>query len=277
MYSMLPCMNSRLIALCSWSLQPNNPLELIYECRKCVIENIQLALLPLVHNKDWFQCHSILQDAGIRVVSGMFEVSGEDYTSLETIAQTGGLRRDEVWESTLDNAKRVGDIAAEMELPLVTFHAGFIPEEQCGERRRMLDRLHILTEEFVNRGLVLALETGQERADNVASVLIELSFEELGVNFDPANMILYGKGDPIEAMKTLQPWVQQVHIKDAVATKVAGTWGTEVVVGEGDVDWKTFLELVPDDVNLVIEREGGGNRVGDVKRAKTMLEGLGVC
>jgi sugar phosphate isomerase/epimerase len=258
-------------------LKPESPFGLISSCQECGIENIQLALLPLVHNPKWKDCRQILLDSDISVISGMLEASGEDYTSLETIAQTGGLRRDEVWESTLDNAKRVGDIAAEMGLSLVTFHAGFIPEEQCGERRRMLDRLHILTEEFVERDLLLGLETGQECSDNVASVLIELSFEELGVNFDPANMILYGKGDPIEAMKTLQPWVQQVHIKDAVATKVAGTWGTEVVVGEGDVDWKTFLELVPDDVNLVIEREGGGNRVGDVKRAKTMLEGLGVC
>jgi sugar phosphate isomerase/epimerase len=218
-----------------------------------------------------------LHDADVKVISGMLEASGEDYTTLESIAKTGGLRKDEMWPSTIDNAKRVADIAAEMGLPLVTFHAGFIPENACGERSKMLDRLHELTEEFANRALVLGLETGQERADNVVSVLEEISHSKLGVNFDPANMILYGKGDPIEAIRTLQSWVKQVHIKDAKATDVVGTWGTEVVAGEGDVPWELFLQLVPSEVNVVIERECGDNRVDDIKRAKALLEELSAC
>ncbi len=276
-YSMLPWMNSRHVAFCSWSMKPNDPLELVSACKACEITNIQLALLPLIQNRTWKDCGEILHDAGVSVLSGMLEASGEDYTTLETIEKTGGLRQDKKWASTLDHAKRVGDIAAEMRLPFVTFHAGFIPEEQCGERRKMLDRICELTEEFANRGLQLGLETGQERAQNVSSVLKELSLPKLGVNFDPANMILYGKGDPVEAMETLQPWVQQVHIKDAIHTQVLGTWGTEVPVGNGDVDWEAFLKLVPENVNLVIEREGGDNRVDDIKRAKSMLEELGAC
>jgi L-ribulose-5-phosphate 3-epimerase len=276
-YSMLPCMKSRHIAVCSWSLKPKSPIELVSGCQSCGISSIQLALLPLVYDTAWKGCVEILQDVGISVHSGMLEASGEDYTTLESIAKTSGLRRDETWVSTLENAKRVGDIAAEMGLPLVTFHAGFIAEEQCGERTKMLDRLHELTEEFANRGLQLGLETGQERAENVASVLQELSLPQLGVNFDPANMILYGKGNPIEAIETLQPWVQQVHIKDAKHTQLQGTWGTEVPVGEGDVDWEAFFKFVPEDVNLVIEREGGEHRIEDIQKAKAMLEDLGVC
>ncbi len=270
-------MNSRHLAVCSWSLKPKDPVALISGCQSSGITHIQLALLPLVQDALWRDCRGILLDAGISVLSGMLEASGEDYTTLETIANTGGLRQDEMWPSTLDNAKRVGDVAAEMGMSLVTFHAGFIPEEQCGERRKMLDRLCELTEEFASRDLQLGLETGQERAQNVASVLQELTLPQLGVNFDPANMILYGKGDPIESMEMLQPWVQQVHIKDAIHTQVQGTWGTEVPVGKGDVDWKTFLQLVPEDINVVIEREGGYNRIDDIKRAKAFLEELGAC
>jgi len=274
---MLSSMNSRHLALCSWSLKPENPLGLVSACQSCEIQNIQLALLPLVHDSRWKHCAELLEEANIRVISGMLEASGEDYTSLESIALTGGLRQDEMWPSTIDNAKRAGDVAAAMEVSLVTFHAGFIPEEPCGERSKMLDHLHEMTEEFVDRGVSLALETGQERAANVVSVLQEISMPQLGVNFDPANMILYGKGDPIEAMKTLQPWVKQVHIKDAKHTAVHGTWGTEVAAGEGDVDWETFLKLVPEDVTLVIEREGGDNRIDDILQAKTMLQALGAC
>jgi sugar phosphate isomerase/epimerase len=270
-------MNSRLIGLCSWSLHPKSPLELLSACQECRIDYIQLALLPLVSDASWKNCADSLEDAGIGVLSGMLEAAGEDYTTLETIANTGGLRRDEMWHSTIENTKRVADIAADMNMPMVTFHAGFIPQESCGERSKMLDRLHEMSEEFATRGLVLGLETGQECAENVVTVLKELSQPNLGVNFDPANMILYGKGDPIQAMQTLQPWVKQVHIKDAKVTDVRGTWGTEVVAGEGDVPWESFLQLVPEGVDLVIEREGGDNRIDDITRAKDMLEELGVC
>jgi len=239
--------------------------------------NIQLALLPLIQDSAWKQCGEVLRDAGISVLSGMLEALGEDYTTLETIAQTGGLQREEIWPSTLDNTKRVADVAAEIGIPLVTFHAGFIPSEHGTERRRMLDKLHVMTEVCINRGIMLGLETGQECADNVASVLIELRFDELGVNFDPANMILYGMGDPVEAIKMLSPWVKQVHIKDATSSKTKGEWGTEVPVGEGQVDWSEFLKCVPEEINLVIEREHGENRVQDVKQAKQLLQGLEIC
>ena len=270
-------MTSRHLAVCSWSLKPRSPAELISSCCLCGITSVQLALLPLVHDSQWTDCSATLQSEGVTVISGMLEASGEDYTSLETIAKTGGLRQDAMWSSTKENAIRVAGLAEQMGLPLVTFHAGFIPEKECAEREKMLERLQKLADIFEECGVLLGLETGQECASNVISVLEELSHPCLGVNYDPANMILYGKGDPIEAIKTLAPWVQQVHIKDAQHTAKEGTWGTEMPVGEGDVPWKDFLECVPDGVNLVIEREGGDTRVQDVQQAKAMLKELGAC
>lgn len=270
-------MLSRTLGVCSWSLKPLSPKELVSSCKDCGIDAIQLALLPLVNDCTWRDCIQVLRDSGIKLLSGMLEASGEDYSTLETIAKTGGLRQTEMWPSTKENALRVADIAAAEEIPLVTFHAGFIPEDDCQEQTSMLERLQILTDIFGSRGILLGLETGQERASNVVSVLEELSLPTLGVNYDPANMILYGKGDPIEAIQSLQPWVQQVHIKDAKETEVAGTWGTETPVGDGDVPWKEFLQLVPNHVNLVIEREGGEDRVNDIKQAKKLVEELSIC
>jgi L-ribulose-5-phosphate 3-epimerase len=270
-------MTSRHLAVCSWSLKPQNPSDLITSCGLCGIKSVQLALLPLIHEEQWADCSAMLQSEDMTVISGMLEASGEDYTSLETIAKTGGLRQDAMWSSTKENATQVAGIAEQMGLPLVTFHAGFIPETACAERTKMLERLQTLADIFEKGGVLLGLETGQECASNVVSVLEELSHPCLGVNYDPANMILYGKGDPIEAIKTLAPWVQQVHIKDAKVTEQQGTWGTEMPAGEGDVPWKEFLECVPDGSNLVIEREGGDNRIKDVQQAKTMLKELGVC
>jgi len=270
-------MLSRYLGVCSWSLKPQSPMELVSACTECGIEAIQLALLPLIQDSTWSECGQYLRDSGITVLSGMLEASGEDYSTLETIAMTGGLRQDVTWPSTEENAKRVADIATQLQLPLVTFHAGFIPEDDCEERTKMLDRLQKLSDIFGSRGILLGLETGQERAENVVSVLEELSIPQLGVNYDPANMILYGKGDPIEAIKTLNSWVQQVHIKDAKETEQVGTWGTEVPSGEGDVPWEEFLKLVPANVNLIIEREGGDNRIHDIQQAKQMLEKFDAC
>ena len=274
---MLSDMRSRHVACCSWSLQAHNPAELAFMVEQCDLQSVQLELLPLANQSSWIDTSSILSDHGITVLSGMLAATGEDYTTLESIARTGGLRQDAMWSSTLENAISVADIAASMALPLVTFHAGFVPESDCQERTKMLGRLQTLAEEFGSRNILLGLETGQECAENVVSILEELNHPHLGVNYDPANMILYGKGNPIEAIKTLRPWVQQVHIKDAKETTKGGTWGTEVAVGQGDVPWEEFLQLVPDKIDLVIEREGGDARIEDIRQAKKLIEELGAC
>jgi L-ribulose-5-phosphate 3-epimerase len=94
------------------------------------------------------------------------------------------------------------------------------------------------------------------------------------VNFDPANMLLYGSGDPIEALRLLVPFVKQVHVKDATKSPKPGVWGEEVPVGTGEVNWKAFFKTLREggfDGDLIIEREAGDNRVGDIRHAKDYL------
>jgi sugar phosphate isomerase/epimerase len=119
------------------------------------------------------------------------------------------------------------------------------------------------------------METGQETPETLAAFLRKLGHKNVGVNLDPANIILYDKGNPVAAIKTLGPWLKQCHIKDAVRTKVAGQWGQEVVLGTGQVDWKAFfaaLQAVNFTGNLCIEREAGNQRVADVRTAREYLE-----
>jgi sugar phosphate isomerase/epimerase len=99
----------------------------------------------------------------------------------------------------------------------------------------------------------------------------------VGVNFDPANMILYDKGDPIAALRVLGPWLKQCHIKDATRTKTPGTWGNEVVAGTGEVDWPAFFRTLGElgfTGNLCIEREAGSQRVADITAARQLIEKL---
>ena len=127
-----------------------------------------------------------------------------------------------------------------------------------------------------DRSAPVAFETGQETAADLAKFLPTVP--GAGVNFDPANMILYGKGSPVEAVRTLAPWIKHVHLKDAVVTKKPGTWGTEVPWGDGEVDAPRFLaelEAAGYKGNFAIEREGGNDRPGDIALAAKRLLGQG--
>ena len=90
----------------------------------------------------------------------------------------------------------------------------------------------------------MAFETGQETADLLRRTLDDLKCPNLKVNFDPANMILYDKGDPIRAVEILGPDIRSVHVKDAIRTKVPGTWGEEVPLGQGQVNIKKFVQTL---------------------------------
>jgi sugar phosphate isomerase/epimerase len=88
-------------------------------------------------------------------------------------------------------------------------------------------------------------------------------------------MILYGKGDPIAALRTLAPWIRQVHLKDAKCTRIPGTWGEEVPVGTGDVDWRNFFSTLNDihfTGDVVIEREAGNQRIADIRMAREIFQ-----
>ncbi len=259
-------------AICSWSLRPEGPDDLFESIDQLECRRIQLALSPLVHEPErWTGVFDLLKTHQIEIVSGMMALAGEDYTSRESIARTGGVRPDATWEANREHAVRIAGLAADHDINLVTFHAGFLPESNGdAERLVMLRRLAEIADLFATRGVEIAFETGQESAATLLAVLDELDRQNVGVNFDPANMILYGTGDPIDALRRLAINVRQIHIKDATPPVAPGEWGTEVPVGDGAVDWRAFVKEVLGwrrAVDLVIERESGEHRAEDIARA----------
>ncbi len=264
------------LAVCSWSLQPTDPHDLVAKLKETGIRRVQLALDPLRESPEiWDKTERLFQEANITIVSGMFGCIGEDYSTLESIRATGGIAPDATWEQNQKNIQANVRLATELGLKLVTFHAGFLPEHETdADFAKMLGRLRAVAEMFAPGKIELALETGQESAPVLAALLQKLNQPNVGVNFDPANMILYAKGDPIEALKVLTPWIRQVHIKDAKQTRVPGTWGEEVVVGTGDVDWPKFFSALKQmnfTGELVIEREAGMQRVADICTARELV------
>lgn len=263
------------LAVCSWSLRPHSPTELVKNVQSCGISAVQLALDPIRDGSwDESQTQQLLRDAKITIISGMMGTVGEDYSTLETIARTGGIRPDTTWPANLANARENAAIAQRLGLRLITFHAGFLPHHRGDiERTRMLDRLRQIADVFGSCNVQVAFETGQENADTLVDVMQELNHPNTGVNFDPANMILYGMGEPVAALHKLATYVRQIHIKDAIPTSVAGTWGQEVAAGTGAVAWPQFFDLVKTslNVNLAIEREAGDTRIADIQAARELV------
>ncbi len=265
------------LAVCSWSLLPTSPEDLIQKLRATGILRVQLELDPLRdYPKIWGETEKLFRENGISIVSGMVRCIGEDYSTFESIRLTGGIAPDATWEQNLKNISAAAVIAKKMGLKLVTFHAGFLPPDESHPTfKKMLERLDTVADIFMVQNILLGLETGQETAQELAKLLHRLNHPNIGVNFDPANMILYDKGDPVKALHVLAPWIRQVHIKDAKRTKVPFTWGEEVPVGSGEVDWRGFFSTfkhVIFNVNLVIEREYGNNRVADIRKAREVVE-----
>ena len=266
------------VGVCSWSLQPASARELVEKLLACGVAHTQLDLRPLLDGL-WSEIETVnrLRGAGIEAVSGMVGFRGEDYSTLETIMATGGVRLDEHWEHNLAMARGGAQMAARLGLKLVTFHAGFIPHERGAERTLMIERLRRVIDTFDDRGVRVGFETGQESSETLLDALDDLARPHVGVNFDPANMILYAMGDPIASLRALLSRTVQVHIKDANATPTPGTWGREVRAGEGEVRWSEFFKVLREggsSVDRLIEREAGGSRIEDVRIAAEMVKQL---
>ena len=263
------------LGLCSWSMRPRDAGHMAAIMEELGVKKLQLGLVP--HRDDAGLVDGVpeaLARIGARVVSGMFGAVGEDYTTMETIRRTGGIAPDQHWEANQQVARRAAAKARELGLPLVSFHAGFLPHDmESAGFRKLADRIEVVAGIFGDQGIDLLFETGQETADDLWSFFDHIEargVSNLGVNFDPANMILYDKGDPIEALRRLLPRVRSIHIKDAVRTVTPGEWGAEAVVGEGQVDWPAFIRTLAEGGytgDLLVEREWGEDRVGDARKA----------
>ncbi|MDR1789314.1 MAG: sugar phosphate isomerase/epimerase [Opitutaceae bacterium] len=267
------------LAVCSWSLEPANPDDLLARLSATGIARVSLDLTPLIENPEtWGAAPALLARAGVAIVSGMVRCAGEDYTTLESIRRTGGVAPDATWPANRENFRAAADLAAGLGIPLVTLHAGFLPEKKDDPAFPVMrSRLRETADLFARQGVRVGLETGQETAADLAAFLRDLAHPGVGVNFDPANMILYGKGDPVAAVGTLAPWLAQTHIKDARPAAVPGQWGEEVPAGEGAVNWPAFLAALATAGfagDLAIEREAGTRRAADIATARDLVTRL---
>lgn len=223
-----------------------------------------------------------LDDTGFRLVTIFAAYRGENYADIPTVQRTVGFIPRETRAERERRTLEVSDFAAALGVGAIACHIGLVPEDRESEdRKAVLDMVRRICDHAAKKGQTFALETGQEPARVLADFIIDVNRPNLRVNFDPANMILYGTGDPIEALDEVAPYVVSVHCKD-------GDWpprgnrtalGVERALGEGAMGIDRFiakLKAIGFEGPLNIEREIENSEqwLVDIRRAAALLNRL---
>lgn len=201
-----------------------------------------------------------LKDLGIRVTVVFAGFEGESYADIPTVERTIGLVPLETRAARVAELKEIADFAHLMGVEVVGLHLGFVPHDRTSaDYQDVLKVTREVCDYVAKNGQAVHLETGQEPADVLLAFMEDMERDNLFINFDPANMILYGCGEPIPALKTLGKYVRSIHCKDATwSDKPGDTWGAEVALGKGAVDFAAYLKTLQEigyTGPLTIERE----------------------
>jgi L-ribulose-5-phosphate 3-epimerase len=250
------------LGVCSWSLQVKSIPEL-----KGFLDQLGVSVVQIAcgdpHHAAWDEgdrLPEVARTADLQMSGAMLGFPGEDYTTPQTIQNTGGFSNPATRGERLERFRWALDRTRALGLTDLTLHAGFLPEPGDPDRKPFLDTLGQVSALAAASGVTIAFETGQETADLLRRTLDDLRCPNLKVNFDPANMLLYDKGDPLRAVEILGPDIRSVHVKDAKRPQSPGVWGEEVPLGEGQVNIRAFvqaLQKIGYRGPLCIEREVG--------------------
>ncbi|MFO8006955.1 MAG: sugar phosphate isomerase/epimerase family protein [Candidatus Brocadiia bacterium] len=216
-------------------------------------------------------------DAGVEVSLVFCGFAGDRYDTIQVVRETVGLVPPDTRAERLEAARGMADFAAWLGAPGIGIHVGFVSEDwHSPEFAAIVEAVSDLAGHCESLGLTMNLETGQETADTLLHLLQTVDRENLRVNFDPANMILYGSGQPMPALRKVSDYVSSVHCKDAVWSDNPGEdFGREVPLGEGDVDISRFIATLAEigyEGPLTIEREVSGQRqIEDIRKGIELL------
>ncbi len=222
---------------------------------------------------------SALEENGITVVSAFPGLTGESYASIPTCAATVGYVPPATRDEREQRTYAVSDFAHKLGIPGLATHIGCVSEDRSDpEHVAIRDLVRRICDHCAGNDQTFALETGQESAAALRHFIVDVNRPNLGVNFDPANMILYGSGDPIEALETVKDHVLSVHCKDGTWPETKGEWGQETPLGAGDVGMERFiakLKSIGYTGALTIEREiVGDEQRADITQAIALLNRL---
>ena len=216
---------------------------------------------------------------GIEITTVFCGYSGESYADVPTIRRTVGLVNPELREVRVQRTFRISDFAKTLAVDRIAAHVGFIPDDERDPAYSgLVEVVRRIADHCAANDQSFCLETGQEPARTLFRFIKDVARPNIKVNFDPANMVLYGSDDPLEALELLAKYVVGVHCKDGKWPTKPSVLGHETPLGEGDVNIKAFIEKLKEigyEGPLTIEREiAGEEQRRDILKAKEQLERL---
>ena len=206
---------------------------------------------------DW---RTALDRSPVVITAAVCSYAGEDYSDLASVHESVGFTTERYRAERIARTKEVSRFARELGVGAVSCHIGFIPADRSEPLyTELVDVTRVLCDATSANEQNFVLETGQESAEVLLGFLADVGRSNLKVNFDPANMILYGSGDPLQALALLHSHVLSVHCKDGRSPVTgSGMLGQECALGDGEVDFPEFLRLLKQisySGALTIERE----------------------
>lgn len=201
-----------------------------------------------------------LRELGITLTAVFGGFEGESYADIPTVERTVGLVPLATRAARLKEMKEISDFAKLLGVKVVALHLGFVPHDVKDPLyQQSIAVTRDLCDHCRANGQNLHLETGQETAESLLQFIKDVERDNLFINFDPANMILYGTGEPIAALKKVGRYVKSIHCKDGKwAVNPGKEWGAEMPLGQGDVGMENYLRTLQEigyDGPLTIERE----------------------
>lgn len=193
--------------------------------------------------------------------------------------ETIGLVPRKYREARIAKIKAVSDFGKMCGVPGVQTHCGFIPENPNDPLyKEAVEAIRTVTAYCKKNGQTFRCETGQESPVTLVRAMKDTGLDNIGVNLDPANLILYGKANPVEAVEILAPYIMGVHAKDGKYPTDPAKLGEEVPIGQGKVNFPVFIKRLKEigyKGPLTIEREiSGPKQTADIKASKIYLEKL---
>lgn len=203
-------------------------------------------------------------DAGVRVSAFWAGVPGPAAWNFTQGPVTLGLVPPEFRWARIEALKRWADFAAELGAPAIVTHCGFLPENLTDpEYMPVVVAIRDVAAHCKKLGLGFWFETGQETPVTLLRYIDEVGLDNLGINLDPANLLMYGRGNPIDALDVFGKHVRCVHAKDGLSPTDGKHLGREVRVGTGAVRFPEFVRKLHEvgfGGDLVIEREIHGEQ-----------------
>lgn len=192
---------------------------------------------------------------------------------------TLGLVPVEYRQKRTEELMQGSDFAKKLGVEKIATHVGFLPENPSYTQfREVVCAVRTVARHCKNNGQYFLFETGQETPVTLLRTIEAVGTGNLGINLDPANLILYGKANPVDALDVFGKYVMDVHAKDGLYPTNGSELGNEVKIGDGKVDFPRFvdkLKKIGYNGTLTIEREiTGEQQIKDIVGAKTYLEAL---